>query len=192
MAQGQSTKTISWIKRVRTSRLSVKNSLSLGGRGAGSEGCRFFRGRAVDQSQEDWTGKVYVRLPGKGNSNPHGARIVHQIISMIEWIRTSRLSIKNSLSRKVWGVPELSCELRPDTRLRRMLCGKKSSRSSRLISSGAWLTVWGSGLIAEGRIASRCGFRVQDLGFRIQDVGFRVQDLGFRVQDLRFRVLDLG
>ena len=73
-----------------------------------------------------------------------------------------------------------------------MLCGKKSSRSSRLISSGAWLTVWGSGLIAEGRIASRCGFRVQELGFRIQDVGFRVQDLGFRVQDLRFRVLDLG
>ena len=29
----------------------------------------------------------------------HGARPVHQIISMIKRIRTSRLSIKNSLSR---------------------------------------------------------------------------------------------
>ena len=43
--------------------------------------------------------KVGIRLPGKGNSNAHGARPVHQIISMIKWIRTSRLSIKNSLSR---------------------------------------------------------------------------------------------
>ena len=42
--------------------------------------------------------KVDVRLPGKGNSNPHGARPVHLIITMIKWIRTSRLSIKNSLS----------------------------------------------------------------------------------------------
>ena len=39
-------------------------------------------------------GKVDVRLPGKG----HGARPVHRIITMIKWIRTSRLSIKNSLS----------------------------------------------------------------------------------------------
>ena len=41
--------------------------------------------------------EVDVRLPGKGNSNSHGARPVHQIISMIKWIWTSRLSIKNSL-----------------------------------------------------------------------------------------------
>jgi len=39
--------------------------------------------------------KVDVRLPGKGNSNSHGARPVHLIITMIKWIRTSRLSIKN-------------------------------------------------------------------------------------------------
>jgi len=39
--------------------------------------------------------KVDARLPGKGNSTPHGARPVHQIITMIKWIRTSRLSIKN-------------------------------------------------------------------------------------------------
>ena len=42
--------------------------------------------------------KVDVRLPGKGNSNSRGARPVHLIISMIKWIRTSRLSIKKSLS----------------------------------------------------------------------------------------------
>ena len=32
--------------------------------------------------------KVDVRLPGKGNSNSHGARPVHLIITMIKWIRT--------------------------------------------------------------------------------------------------------
>ena len=42
--------------------------------------------------------KVDVRLPGKGNSNSYGARPVHQIISMIKWIRTSRLSMKDSVS----------------------------------------------------------------------------------------------
>ena len=42
--------------------------------------------------------KVDISLPGQGNSNSHGARPVHQIISVIEWIRTSRLSIKNSES----------------------------------------------------------------------------------------------
>ena len=41
-----------------------------------------------------------VRLPGKGISNGcGGARPVHLIITMIKWIRTSRLSIKNCLSR---------------------------------------------------------------------------------------------
>jgi len=44
------------------------------------------------------TRRVDVRLPGKGNSNSHGARPVHLIITMIRWIPTSRLSIKNSLS----------------------------------------------------------------------------------------------
>ena len=43
--------------------------------------------------------RVDVRLPGKGKSNSHGARPVHLIITMIKWIRTSQLSIKNSLSR---------------------------------------------------------------------------------------------
>ena len=39
--------------------------------------------------------KVDIRLPGKGDSNSHGARTVHQ---NHRWTRTSRLSIKNSLS----------------------------------------------------------------------------------------------
>ena len=39
-----------------------------------------------------------ARVPGKENSSPHGARPVHLIITMIKWIRTSRLSIKNSVS----------------------------------------------------------------------------------------------
>ena len=34
-----------------------------------------------------------MRLTGKGNSNSHGARPVHPIITMITWCRTSRLSI---------------------------------------------------------------------------------------------------
>ena len=38
---------------------------------------------------------IDIRLPGKGDSNSHGARPVHQ---KHRWIRTSRLSIKNSLS----------------------------------------------------------------------------------------------
>ena len=31
--------------------------------------------------------KVYIRLPGKGNAHSHGARPVHQLISIIKWIR---------------------------------------------------------------------------------------------------------
>ena len=41
---------------------------------------------------------LHVTLHGL-HSNSHGARPVHLIITMIKWIRTSRLSIKNSLTR---------------------------------------------------------------------------------------------
>ena len=44
---------------------------------------------------------VDVRLLGKGNSKSQGSRPVHQIISMIKWIGTGKLSIKNSLSSVV-------------------------------------------------------------------------------------------
>ena len=46
--------------------------------------------------------KVDIRLPGKGNSNPHGARPVHQ---NHRWIRTRRVSINNSL----WGLLLVGC-----------------------------------------------------------------------------------
>ena len=42
--------------------------------------------------------KVDVRLPGKGNSNTHGARPDHLIVTIMKWFWTSSLSIKNSLS----------------------------------------------------------------------------------------------
>ena len=41
--------------------------------------------------------KVNIRLAEKENSNSHGAKSVHQIISMIQLIRASRLSFKLSL-----------------------------------------------------------------------------------------------
>jgi len=48
-----------------------------------------------------WSDKIRVgqRQGSDGDSNSHGARPVHLIITMIKWIRTSRLSIKNSLCR---------------------------------------------------------------------------------------------
>ena len=51
---------------------------------------------------------VDVRLLGKGNSHSHGARPVHLIVTIIKWIRTSRLSIKNSLSREAFLIFNLS------------------------------------------------------------------------------------
>ena len=37
--------------------------------------------------------KVDVRLPGKGNSNSHGARPVHLMTTRIKWIRTSDVTM---------------------------------------------------------------------------------------------------
>jgi len=48
--------------------------------------------------------KVDVRLPGKGDSNSHGARPVRLIITMIKLIRTSRLSAQNSLDIRAGGL----------------------------------------------------------------------------------------
>ena len=59
---------------------------------------KWLRDRTWDNARRAFRGEVDVRLPGKENSNFHGARPVYLIIPMIKWIRTSRLSIKNSLS----------------------------------------------------------------------------------------------
>jgi len=48
-----------------------------------------------------------MRLPGKGNSNHHGARPVRRIILMMKWIWTRMVSIKNSLPltrRRAWSI----------------------------------------------------------------------------------------
>ena len=45
--------------------------------------------------------KVDLGLPGKGNSNCHGARPVHLIITMIKWIRTSKEVSGRSCSPRV-------------------------------------------------------------------------------------------
>ena len=50
---------------------------------------------AAQQAIDNSPRKVDVRLPRTGNSNSYGARPVHRIITMMKWIRTSRLSIKN-------------------------------------------------------------------------------------------------
>ena len=47
--------------------------------------------------------KADARPPGKGDPNSHGARPVHLIITTRKWIRTCRLSMKNSLSRAARG-----------------------------------------------------------------------------------------
>jgi len=70
------------IKWIRASRLSIKNSLSGGWRVDDREG------RSEHQEQDQGH---HERAPRNGNSN---ARPVHLIITMIKWIRTSRLLIK--------------------------------------------------------------------------------------------------
>jgi len=55
---------------------------------------------------------VRLHVLGKGNSNSHGARPVHLIITVIEWIRTSRLSIKNSLCRSTEKAQSRTSQLR--------------------------------------------------------------------------------
>ena len=54
-----------------------------------------------------------MRLPGKGNLNSHGARPVHQIISIIKWIRISRLSMKNADKHVQLASAELPDDLQP-------------------------------------------------------------------------------
>ena len=57
---------------------------------------------------------VDIRLHGKGNPNSPGARRVHQIISMIKRIRTSRLCIRNSLSLQGRRREQKRCTMTPE------------------------------------------------------------------------------
>ena len=52
----------------------------------------------VLRANQEFMRKVDIRLPGKGFPNFHDAGPVHLIITMIKWIQTNRLSIKNFFS----------------------------------------------------------------------------------------------
>ena len=49
--------------------------------------------------------KADARLPGKGDSNSHGSRPVHLIITMIKWIWTSMMPIRKSLTMSLLTDP---------------------------------------------------------------------------------------
>ena len=76
------------------------------------------------------TRKVDVRLPGKVNSGSHDARPVHLITTMVKWIRTSRLSIKNSLFL-LFG----SCDALPSDR------GSPAPKSKQPVPHGTLLSL---------------------------------------------------
>ena len=78
-------------KGLRNPRHSTHQGASGGGLIAGQISCSFI---GVGPRAK----KVDVRLPGTGNSNSHGARPVHLVITMIKWTPTIRLSTKKSLS----------------------------------------------------------------------------------------------
>ena len=78
--------------------------------------------------------KVHVRLPGKGNSSSHGTKLVHLIITMIEWFRASRLSIKNSLSCRVFELQGVSSQVKKNNPRKRSEIGmSKKERRKREI-----------------------------------------------------------
>ena len=54
-----------------------------------------------------WCQKGRNKAAWKSEFESHGARPVHQIISMIKWIQTRRLSIKLSLSLTWYRVRHL-------------------------------------------------------------------------------------
>ena len=72
MAQGRTPKIIEMIRRIRTSRLSMKKNLSQQAHG---DIDLMFDEAAMVTSRGDR--KVDIRLHGRGNSNFHGARPVH-------------------------------------------------------------------------------------------------------------------
>ena len=72
------------------------------------------------------TRRADVRLPGKGNFNSHGARPVHLIITMMNWIQAGRLSTKYCVSSK------RPCHPRCNHESRELRCGVEGSELSHL------------------------------------------------------------
>jgi len=75
MAQGRSTNIIQMLKWIRTSRVSINESLSLCR--AGERVRLGTLTMALTQRVGGSVRKVDIRLHGKGNSNSHGARPVY-------------------------------------------------------------------------------------------------------------------
>jgi len=119
------------------------------------------------------TRKVDIRLPRKGNSNSHGARPVHQTITIIKWIRTSGLSIKKSLSLGSGG------------------WGSRFTLSDfGLEAQGPMFRDSGFGLRGSEPAVSNTGTTIRVLtlsGPMFQDLGF-----GIRISGCRTRILDSG
>jgi len=113
--------------------------------------------------------KIDERPPGKGNSTSHEARPDHLIITMIKWIRTSRLSIENSLSRLLDAahrvIPPVLLATQP-------------------------ILVWVWGVRGPGFGVWGFGFRVWNLEFRVSGLEFGVSGFGFGTWGFAFRVLE--
>ena len=86
------------------------------------------------------------------NSDTHGARPVYQIILMVKWIRTSRSSIKNSLSLGAGLVEE----------------GVNLEISGPHIN----LDILGAGLVGFGRVAREVAALGQAFGMQVHQIAF--------------------
>ena len=134
--------------------------------------------------------KVDIRLSGKGNSNSHGARQDHKIISMIKWIRTSRMSIKNERGTRhpcsSWPISQ-----RVPLRLH-FGCRVSGSGFRHFLFrvSGFGFRVSGFGFRVPGFDTFCFGFRVSGFGFRVSGFGLRVS--GFMFQRFLFRASSFG
>jgi len=105
--------------------------------------------------------KVDVRLPGKGNSNSHGARPVHLIITMIKCFRTSRLPMHNSLSLHTRGrVPSApgkgACAAEPT-------CAQALCKQFKSIKQFKWTKLTFQAVSVDKGDFSRCTARKVDL-----------------------------
>ena len=121
--------------------------------------------------------KVDVGLLGEGNSNSHGARPVHQIISMVKWIRTRRLSIKNYLSLRVLNLVSTTPSLSQPT---------PPTQQYIIVSLGTYLTVIAPFASFFPLSCSHFGTSLPRIGVRghcswIRDSGFGFRDSDFRL-----------
>ena len=121
--------------------------------------------------------KADVRLPRKGNSNSHGVRPVHLIITKMKWIRTSRLSIKKSRSVVLFSLLPVCSHL-----------GVWS------LDFGFWVLEFGVWSFDFALKVENLGVEVQGLVLKVWGLEFQVEGLGFgfRVSGLGLRVWDSG